>query len=297
MSHDCAATRARTRDLVQWQELMQRPVPSEPARPPALSVCIPTYQRRERMLSLLGDLMDLGPSVEICIHVDGSTDGTIEALRERAGSLAHIKITDGPNGGRASALSAAIGSATAPFIMLFDDDDDVLVPGLRSLLPLLADIAPDVCGYICHMRTDAGDRLGSAFPCGRSNFMKLRLEQGLRGDKKEVVRSPLLKQAYPAVRGVRRLPTSLLWHRIALTHDVVCLDLEIGVKRYLAGGYSHKIGKIKRSNPGPMRDLHALNLMGFLKGRYRSAPSAARALLAASGYGLLAGLRPSRVGP
>lgn len=227
------------------------------------------------------------------MHVDGSTDGTLEALYGLTDASARLKISDGPNQGRAGALVQAIHAASAPFVMIFDDDDDVSIEGVCALLPMLAQVPADVCGYVCHMRDENGDRLGSAFPAGRSNFMRLRLEQGVSGDKKEVVRSPLLKQvAQPPPPGVRRVPTSLLWGRIALNHDVLCLDLDLGVKRYLDGGYTRGIGRIKRANPGPMRDVHALSVTGFLQGRHGSIPAALRGLSAACAYAVLAAARP-----
>lgn len=277
---------------------MENRAPAPSAEDVMLSVCIPTYQRKARVLALVAQMLNIDSRVEVCVHVDGATDGTGEALHALAAAHPRLKVTEGPNRGRAPALVQAIGSATAPFTMLFDDDDDVIVEGVQTLLNRLENLPDDCCGFICHMHTENGHRLGSEFPAERSNFLKLRLQQSLRGDKKEIVLTRLLKQVAqsPAV-GVRRVPTSLLWSRIALEYDVVCLNLDVGVKRYLAEGYTHNIARIKRANPGPMRHVHALNVLGFLKGRHRSVPSALRGAVAFCGYTVLEALKARAATP
>ena len=255
-------------------------------REPVLSVCLPTFNRETTVTKLVSDLMQV-EGVEVCVHVDGSTDGTAQALQALSAGHPQLRVTSSENRGRASALLGAIAMASAPFVMLFDDDDDVSLDGLRALLPQLQALPDDCCGYVCHMNDERGCRLGCAFPTDRSNFLKLRFDQGVSGDKKEIVRTDLLRRAlYRAVPTVRRAPTSLIWNRLALTHDVICLDLVLGVKRYMLDGYTRKNVRLRLDNPGPMREVNALRLEGYVRGRYVAAGFALRSLLAMIAYAI-----------
>ena len=261
---------------------------------PLLSVCIPTFNRRDALGRLVDKFRHID-GVEVCVYVDGSTDGTVELLHDMGLNAPCIRVANGENRGRASALLGAISLATAPFVMLFDDDDDVCVSGVEALLPLLKDLPADTCGYICHMNDEHGKRLGTAFPMERSNFLKLRFDQGVVGDKKEVVRTDLLRTVlYDVPRGVRRSPTSLLWIRLALLYDVVCVDLVLGVKRYLPEGYTKTISRLKLDNPVPMRRVNQLRVHGYFRGRYRSITAMLRSLAAMGAYAVYACFHAAR---
>ena len=98
---------------------------------PRVSVVVPTYQRRD---SLLRALVSLGTqslpadAYEVIAAVDGSTDGTAEAVRSFAAPYA-LTALEGPNRGRAVACNAAIRSAAGAVVVLLDDDMEAS-PGL-----------------------------------------------------------------------------------------------------------------------------------------------------------------------
>jgi glycosyltransferase involved in cell wall biosynthesis len=90
----------------------------------AVSVVVPTYQRRDSVCRLLDALalQDMDPrSYEVVVAVDGSTDGTAELLRSlHAPFLTHV--VEQPNRGRAAACNLGISRASAALIVLLDDD-------------------------------------------------------------------------------------------------------------------------------------------------------------------------------
>jgi len=247
---------------------------------PLLSICIPTYNRRELIVRLLNDLLRNQGSFEIRVHDDGSSDGTAEPLSRLQDTRLHV--TSSANQGRANALAEAVAGATGKFIMLFDDDDELFPQGLSQVLADCARSLPSgVAGYVYHLSDDAGMRLGDGFPTTKSNFLQLRNDFGVRGDKKEVVLTDLLKPIVMESRTLgRRVPTSLYWGTIALKHDVICRNVEIGRKHYEKDGMSDKIGRLKRGNPGPLVALYRTHASGFRRGRFRSLVAAARAILA-----------------
>lgn len=246
-----------------------------------LSVCIPTYNRGNQVKALTKKILAISPDVEVCVHVDGSTDDTLNEMKELEKTTPNVRVTSSENQGRAHALLHSIKMASASFVMLYDDDDDIYTENCRSLLTELRELPSDLCGVICHMCDESGSRLGTAFPENRSNFFKLRYDQEVLGDKKEIVRTELLKSVlYEVSPDIRRAPTSILWNRLALQYDVLCRDIILGTKRYMPDGYTKSIARLKRANPDPMREVNLLRIRGYLKGRYSSLRPAIRSLVA-----------------
>lgn len=256
-----------------------------------LSICIPTFNRRALVTALARRLLACPGDFEVRVHIDGSSDGTADALAAIADP--RLVVTAARNRGRARALAAAVGSARGRFVMLFDDDDALSADGLAAVLEDCADAPPPgVIGYIYHLADERGARLGSEFPVERSNLLALRLDHRVAGDKKEVVRTDLLKRAMArAPRGARRVPTSLYWSLLALDGDVLCRNAIIGEKTYLAGGMSHGIAALKAGNARPMAALYRAQLKAFAARRFRSPLAAARALAGLAWYGAAAALR------
>jgi GT2 family glycosyltransferase len=98
-----------------------------------LSVVIPTYQRRDSLLRLLASLRTQtlpADAYEVIAAVDGSTDGTAEAVRGFAAPYA-LSTLEGPNRGRARACNAGIRAAAGAVVVLLDDDMEAS-PGFLS---------------------------------------------------------------------------------------------------------------------------------------------------------------------
>lgn len=98
---------------------------------PELTVVVRTFERRELVSRCVRSLLSqtLAPSCyEILVVVDGSTDGTVEALSSLgAGECLRIEVTD--HVGQASALTRGIALARGRYCV-FVDDDMVAEPGL-----------------------------------------------------------------------------------------------------------------------------------------------------------------------
>lgn len=253
---------------------------------PLLSICIATYNRCDRVLKLVRDLLAVPGAFEVCVHVDGSTDGTVEALATV--SDARLSVTHAENVGKGGALLAAIRNAKGKFIMPYDDDDSLYAEGLRTVLgDCSKPLADGVVGFIYHLEDAAGVRVGTSFPVERSNFLALRADHGVTGDKKEVVDAAALQEVLYDSRGkFRRVSSSLYWARLALRYDVCCRDLVIGQKVYLPGGITANIRALKRKNAFPMVLLYATHVRGFLARRYRSVRFFVKAVAGILYYGV-----------
>lgn len=115
---------------------------------PRLSIVVPTLNRRDSVLRLLGALhaQTAPPSAfEAIVVVDGSTDGTLDAVRAHAAPYT-LRAIDLPRSGRARARNEGV-RAAAGEIVLFLDDDMEPAPGLVAE-HLACHVAPDVLGVV-----------------------------------------------------------------------------------------------------------------------------------------------------
>lgn len=101
---------------------------------PAVSVVIPTHNRRDSLLRLLRALAGgtLPPaSFEVIICADGCTDGTMDAVAPGDWPFALRLVAQAPARGAATARNAAAALARAPLLLFLDDDIEPL-PGLLA---------------------------------------------------------------------------------------------------------------------------------------------------------------------
>ena len=96
-----------------------------------ISVVVPTFNRKEIVKRTLETLFAQDPSTasyEVIVVVDGSTDGTLEALRALNPSI-RLRIIEQENRGPAGARNTGYRAAAADLV-LFLDDDMLCDPGL-----------------------------------------------------------------------------------------------------------------------------------------------------------------------
>jgi glycosyltransferase involved in cell wall biosynthesis len=103
---------------------------SSVTRSPSFSVIVPTYQRREMVCEAVRALCGLsydGP-IEIIVVVDGSTDGSADALAKVDCALP-LRVIEEENRGQGAARNRGAAEATGE-ILLFLDDDMICEPDL-----------------------------------------------------------------------------------------------------------------------------------------------------------------------
>ncbi|GJG86415.1 hypothetical protein tb265_15960 [Gemmatimonadetes bacterium T265] len=102
--------------------------PRAPAGAPAISVVVPSYNRRHTLEMVLGGLAaqrGVPPDAfEVLVVLDGSTDGSDAMLAawQRGGRLPRLRWESRANGGQAAARDAGARAAAAPLLLFLDDD-------------------------------------------------------------------------------------------------------------------------------------------------------------------------------
>src|SRR4051794_37270801 len=97
---------------------------------PGFSIIVPTYQRRAVVTDTVMALtrLNFDGRLEVIVVVDGSTDGTKEALAELKTPFV-LRVIVQPNRGAAAARNAGAADAKEE-ILLFLDDDMIAHPDL-----------------------------------------------------------------------------------------------------------------------------------------------------------------------
>lgn len=93
------------------------------SREPRLSIVVPTHERRELATTLLDALakQDTDQPFEAVVVVDGSTDGTAEALRSRSDPFP-LTVIEQANSGASRARNQGAEAARGDVILFLDDD-------------------------------------------------------------------------------------------------------------------------------------------------------------------------------
>lgn len=107
---------------------------------PAVSVLVPTHQRRERVLQAVASVLSQTMAdLELIVVDDGSTDGTGEALGRPDPRLRYVWQEQA---GVAAARNAAAALSRAP-VLAFIDSDNLWLPDHLSVLTTVLELHPD----------------------------------------------------------------------------------------------------------------------------------------------------------
>lgn len=178
--------------------------------PVDLSLVIPVYNERDNLAPLIGEIERAlaGTRFEIVAVDDGSTDGSLQALKElkRGHPALHI-VSFAANAGQTAAFAAGFQAARAPVIVTLDADGQNDPADIPALVAALAQSgATAVAGY----RVDRHDSRWKLVQSRIANAVRNRLNRETirdTGCSLKAFRAPAVR-ALPLFNGMHRfLPT------------------------------------------------------------------------------------------
>ena len=139
------------------------------------------------------------------------------------------------------------------------DDDDYFIDGafdnIKQSLSEIESIkyqSHNLAGICCLCLDESNKVIGDRFPEENytSDFFNLRNFDNISGDKKEIIRTTILKKnIFPYFENEKRVVTSTLWNKIAYDYECLFLNYPVAVKRYVLGGMTDILLKLKIESP------------------------------------------------
>jgi len=126
--------------------LRKRKLPVFASETPLVSVVVPAYNEEKVVENCVASILASDyPHREILLVDDGSTDGTLQAMR-RFENEPGVTVIGKPNGGKASALNAGLARAKGE-ILFFVDADGIFAP--NTITEMLKGFESEKIGAVC----------------------------------------------------------------------------------------------------------------------------------------------------
>lgn len=193
-------------------------------KPRSVAVLVPAYNEEKVICDSISSLLESRYSeFDIIVVDDGSTDGTVKAVRETFGGNPRVKLFCKPNGGKASALNWGIARTEAEIIVAIDADTRLDPDAISELVRHFAD--PKV-----------GAVAGAVY-VGNANRLLTRFQA-----LEYVISQNLDRRALELVNGITVVPGAIgAWRRDAVVAvegydtDTLAEDADLTVKLERAG--------------------------------------------------------------
>lgn len=210
---------------------------------PLISIVTPTFNRAKTLPALFVSLQkQASKNFEWLIIDDGSQDQTSEVVKSFYNKDFTIKYLKKENGGKHTALNRVFSEIQTELTFIVDSDDVLTVDAT-------AEIEKDwnmyrnqnLCGISYLRGYSENNPIGDLFPKDYvvDNFISLRFNKHINGDKAEVWVSKYLKaHLYPVFEGEIFFGESYLWIKLAKERDMLFRNKIIYITEYLEAGLS-----------------------------------------------------------
>jgi glycosyltransferase involved in cell wall biosynthesis len=152
------------------------------ARAPRVSVVMPAYNTEQYIAAAVGSALEASaPDVEVLVIDDGSTDGTVAAVRALADPRVRI-IEIAASGGPSRPRNIGLAEARAPYVSLLDSDD-LLKPGKLAATVAALDRCPSAGFAFCDYEKmdEDGNVFETSFAYAYPVFRALKSEPAADG--------------------------------------------------------------------------------------------------------------------
>jgi glycosyltransferase involved in cell wall biosynthesis len=223
-----------------------------------ITILTPTYNRAHTLARVFESLERQGRrDFEWLVVDDGSTDGTA-ALVAGFGARADfpVRYLAKENGGRHTALNLGFAEAAGEHLIVMDSDDWLADDALESFVRAWESIpAAEREGFaavagLC--AAPSGALIGTEYPADPldSDFVEIRAVHGVKGDKKEMFRTEVVRALpFPVFPGEKRVPFSHMLVRLSRRGRVRFFNRVVTVKEYRADGLTASVDRIRMRSP------------------------------------------------
>lgn len=217
---------------------------------PLVTILTPAYNRAHTLPALFRSLQQ-----QTCFNFkwvivdDGSTDNTRELCSRFHDTNFDITYIHKENGGKHTALNLAFKRLDTPLCFIVDSDDQLTPDAVETIqtdYPTVRD--KDLCGISYLKAYEGQGTIGDPHPADHAigNFIEVRINQNVGGDKAEVWRSDLLSELqFPVFEGEKFMGEAWVWVRMAEKRDMLMVNKVLYIAEYLEGGLS-KSGRAMR---------------------------------------------------
>ena len=227
-----------------------------------VTVLTPTYNRISTLPKLLDSLCyQTSKNFQWIVIDDGSTDDTEKYF-------ANIKCREIPfeweyhkkeNGGKHTALNTSHPYIRGEIVLILDSDDYLTNDAVETIEKewSLYRNCQDICGISYLRGKEDGSQLSiaNAEDIYIDDHIHYRVNQGIKGDRCEIVRTDLLKKyPFPVYKGENFFSESWLWNTLALNYKTVYRNKLIYICEYLEGGLTKSGRTLRMKNPLGMMD-------------------------------------------
>ncbi len=189
-----------------------------------LSVIVPCYNEKANLqqgvLNEVYEYLQTVPfSWELIISDDGSTDGSIELVKDFIRGRNNVVLLENLHGGKPVAIFHGINRAAGEFILFTDMDQSTPLSEVEKLLPFFNEFDVIIGSRVNRKNFQFYRRLGSfVFKHGRKLVILRHINDTQCGFK--ALRAPLAKELFPKLEFIRTQTVAKGW-------TVTCFDIEL----------------------------------------------------------------------
>lgn len=220
-----------------------------------ITILTPAYNRAYTLPNLYQSLkMQTNQGFQWYIVDDGSVDNTEEVVKTfQKENAIKIIYERKENGGKHTALNVGIGKITTELTMIVDSDDILTKDAVDTIVNDWETIREKDLSGINYLRGySETEVIGRQWPSKEqiANTITLTCNQGIIGDKAEVMRTDLLKRhPFLEVPGEKFLSENYVWLNIAKEYDMLMKNKIIYITEYLEGGLSKSGRRMQITSP------------------------------------------------
>lgn len=232
-----------------------------------ITIFTPAYNRAHTLPKLYYSLLkQISRDFEWVIVDDGSTDGTEELVcgferfeRFEGFERFPIRYLKQENGGKHTAINRGLELAQGELFFIVDSDDYLTSDAVETILHDWEKVRDkNLCG-ISYLRGYSEDKvIGDQHTKDGeiANFVEMRYNRGIAGDKAEVWVTEIMKQfPYPKYEGERFFGESWNFIQQSEEHDMLWRNKIIYLCEYLEGGLTQSGRALRIRCPRGGRDM------------------------------------------